>query len=132
MESLFPWREVVGVALGGACGSLVRYGVGVLFARASTTPFPLAILLINVTGCFLIGMLGQWCEPPSSVPAWLRVALGAGFLGGLTTFSTFGYDTFRLMATSEWPLAALNIAANVVLGLLAVGTGMQVMRLLTT
>lgn len=128
MIGLFPWREVFGVAIGGALGSLARYGTGILVSQIVSIPFPVAILLVNVSGCFFIGMLGQWCSPPSNVPDWLRITLGTGVIGGLTTFSTFGYDTYRLLHDGAWLLGALNVVANLALGLLAIGLGMWAMK----
>ena len=127
MPSGFPWREVLGVALGGAAGSLLRYGVSLLLETHPKAPFPFAILLVNVAGCFLIGLLSQAAQS-YPVPEWLRITLATGVLGGLTTFSTFGLDTYRLAFTGEWLLSLANVAANLLLGLVAIGAGMMLVR----
>jgi CrcB protein len=118
-----PWREILGVAIGGALGSLARFGVTTLLA-AKQGGFPWAILVVNVVGCLLIGIVSQWAIT-SSAPDWLKVLLATGFLGGLTTFSTFGENTFRLLLAEHWLLAGSNIAANLLLGLAAVALGMK-------
>ncbi len=130
MLSGFPWREVLGVALGGATGSLLRYGVGEVLASYTKSPFPLAILLVNVLGCLLIGMLSQ-AAPTYDLPEWLRTALATGFLGGLTTFSTFGLDTYRLAYADEWLLAVANVGLNLLFGLVAIGAGIWIIRALS-
>jgi CrcB protein len=119
-----PFRDALLVALGGSIGSVGRY-----FAVSAFTcyapGFPLGTLAVNVVGCFLMGVLGGWTEDRS-----LRAALGVGVLGGFTTFSAFGGDTLAL-AQSSFRLAALNVAANVGLGLAAVWAGRSLVGLLT-
>ncbi|MFN7142156.1 MAG: fluoride efflux transporter FluC [Myxococcota bacterium] len=110
-------REVLLVALGGGVGSVGRF----LAASAMTRwlpGFPFGTLLVNVGGCFLMGVLAGWTSDRT-----LRAALGVGVLGGFTTFSAFGGDTFALAEGGAWKLAALNVCANVGLGLLAVWAG---------
>ena len=107
------------VGLGGAAGSVLRYAVGLAFARAA---FPYSTLIVNGLGCLLIGMaLPAWDRAPVlSEP--LRLVLVVGFLGGFTTFSAFGHETAVLLNQS--PLrATINILANVSLGLAAVLVG---------
>lgn len=115
-----PLREVLLVALGGALGSTARF----LSATAMTRlypAFPFGTLLVNVLGCFLMGMLAGWTSDRT-----LRAALGVGMLGGFTTFSAFGGDTLALAQGGSLRLAAINVIANVGLGLLAVWAGRAV------
>lgn len=109
-------REVLLVAAGGAVGSVARYLAVIAMTRVWPT-FPAGTLLVNVVGCFLFGVLAGWTEDRA-----LRAALGVGVLGGFTTFSAFGGDTYAL-AQGSFKLAALNVAANVALGLFAVAAG---------
>jgi fluoride exporter len=107
------------VGIGGALGSMSRYGIGIAFAGSS---FPYATLLVNVVGCFAIGLALPSLERVPLLSPEMRLLLVAGFLGGFTTFSAFGYETSVLIRYNG-SLAATNIAANVVLGLAAVFTG---------
>jgi len=87
---------VLGVAIGGALGALSRYGVSLLLEsstrNSSLKDFPLATLLINVVGSFLLAVVVTLFQGGVLSPAW-KVALGTGFLGAFTTFSTFALDT---------------------------------------
>lgn len=107
------------VGLGGAAGSMLRYAVGLYFARSS---FPYATLLVNALGCLLIGMaLPAWNRPPV-LSEYTRLLIVVGFLGGFTTFSAFGHETAVLLQQSP-ARGALNILANVSIGLAAVLVG---------
>src|SRR5688500_7974249 len=130
-------RDAFLVAVGGTLGALARYGVGLLFPHSPGKHFPLASLLVNVVGCLLIGMIGQVLQrfaadasvkPDASellLITTLRHAVIVGFLGGLTTFSAFGWDTTRLLLEDRPLLALSNIAANLLAGLFAVWLGIM-------
>ena len=90
-------RELVAVALGGMIGSVARYSVSLSFSKGwSSLSWPLATLLVNVFGCFMIGIVGaatkrwQWLDTP------MDLAVRVGILGGFTTFSSFGLEVIRL------------------------------------
>ena len=85
-------------------------------------------LTVNVVGCFALGFLGHMTQTTSLLHPHLRVAIGTGFLGALTTYSTFGYETLRLWQDRQWVFGFANIAANILLGLLAVWCGTQLAR----
>jgi fluoride exporter len=119
-------KEILLVAVGGALGALARFGVGLLVSRLPGRPMPLGTLAVNVIGCLAIGMAGQYLAGHSSsaiAPA-LRYGVVIGFLGALTTFSAFGWDSVELLQKGHGGLALANIGANVVVGLLAVWAGM--------
>ncbi|HZL90660.1 MAG TPA: fluoride efflux transporter CrcB [Pirellulaceae bacterium] len=120
-------KETLMVAAGGAIGALARFGVGLAIARLPGKPMPLGTLAVNVFGCLAIGMAGQYlaAHPSASVAPALRYGLVIGFLGALTTFSAFGWDSVELMQKGHSGLALANIGANVVVGLLAVWVGMS-------
>jgi CrcB protein len=126
MHPLLPYL-LVGV--GGFIGANVRYLVAVVVGNAVTTRFPLATFLINVSGSFLLGMLGtiagQKIAPGSDA---LRLALGVGFLGAFTTFSTFEAETHALLEDGSWAIGAVNVIASVIVGLLAVRAGIVVAK----
>jgi CrcB protein len=111
------------IALGGAAGSVARYLVAVQGQRLSQSMFPVGTLTVNVLGCLLIGLLGTLFAGPVIVREEYRFALLVGFLGGFTTFSTFGLETFSLVSDREWWLASLNVLGSNVLGLAAVWVG---------
>jgi CrcB protein len=117
------------VALGGALGATARYGVAWLVPRASSSAFPWATLLVNVIGCAVAGALGAvlMARAPTDTTN-LRAFLGVGVLGGFTTFSAFGIDTFTLARDGSPGLALINVAANLTLSLAAVALGWSAMR----
>ena len=112
--------------VGGALGAVSRWGLHYLIdARTgASSQFPWGILLVNVLGCFLFGLLFTWFENKEWFSNSLQLAVFTGFLGSFTTFSTFGWNTLELLRTGSIGLAITNIVASVVLGLLAVWGGM--------
>jgi len=92
------------------------------------TTFPVGTLVVNVSGCFLIGLLGGLVETRQLLGPDLRVFLLIGVLGGFTTFSSFAYETLALTRDAEFSRALLNIGAQVVLGLGAAWLGYAWMR----
>src|SRR5262245_18352375 len=92
------------VGLGGALGSLLRYGVGGAIGRLKGgSTFPIETLLINVSGCLVIGLLAGLGEARGALSAPARAFLLVGLLGGFTTFSAFGYETLQLLRGGQWP-----------------------------
>jgi fluoride exporter len=121
MSTLVPYL-LVGV--GGFIGANARYLVARWVAAFVDTRFPLGTFVINVSGSFVLGVLGTVVAQkmfPSSEAA--RLALGVGFLGAFTTFSTFEYETHALFEDGSWLMATANIVASVLVGLLAVRAG---------
>ena len=114
------------IALGGAAGSLARYGIGLYGARASTA-FPFATLAINVAGSFLLGFLLRYLLQASVSPE-LKGALTVGFCGGFPTFSTFSCEVARLVEQGSYGRAATYAAASVLLSLAATFAGFAVAR----
>ena len=112
------------IALGGATGTLLRYAVGLLLAPA-TLRFPLATLLINVSGSFLIGWFAEY---PGLVNPTVRVALIVGLCGGFTTFSAFSLETVRLIERGEVARAAFYAGASVILCVAATALGIAAVR----
>jgi|SRR4029077_14327619 CrcB protein len=105
------------IAIFGAVGTLARYGLqGVVQIRAGGA-FPYGTLLINLTGCFLLGLIGQFTLNRMLIsPDW-RVAITVGFFGGYTTFSSFGWETAKMLEDGEWLRASTYVAASVFVGL---------------
>ena len=116
--------KVLLVALGGALGSLARYGVGMVVARLLGVGFPWGTLLVNLLGGLAMGVLAVRVGPEQE---HLRLALGVGLLGGFTTFSAFSLETLRLM--EEAPGQALWYAlASVALSVGACWLGLMLGR----
>ncbi len=119
------------IGLGGALGAMTRYGVGLACVRAWGDRFGYGTLLVNAVGCFILGILMHeaWAVGDRLSPH-AHAGLTIGLLGGLTTFSTFGYQTVRHMELGEPWLAMFNVAVNVVLGLIAAAAGLALTRTL--
>lgn len=123
--------RLLAIALGGAAGAVTRYGVGVACAAAWGARFAYGTLIVNVVGCFLLGLLMHeaWLPADKGSVHW-HTGVSVGLLGGLTTFSTFGYQTIRHVEAGEPLLAIGNVGLNVTLGLIAAGAGLMVSRAL--
>jgi fluoride exporter len=125
--------NVLFVAIGSAAGGVLRWLVGDWVQRAQggapPSVFPLGTLVVNATGSFVLGVLAVVLarEAPGA-PSVTRLLLAVGFCGGYTTFSTFSLDTVALMESRGWGLAALNVLGSVGLGLVGIGLGMVVGR----
>jgi CrcB protein len=116
------------VALGGAIGSISRYGAQVVIYRIYPFVFPIGTFLVNLTGCLLIGILYGLSEKGNLLtPEW-RLFLTTGFCGGFTTFSTFAYENANLLRSSEFLYAAFYITGSVALGISAVFLGIMLIR----
>ena len=123
------WLPYLLVGVGGFLGANARFvaakWVGVLVAAR----FPLGTFLINVSGSFLLGVLGAVVAQKALGNAdTLRLALGVGFLGAFTTFSTFEYETHALFEDGVWLTALANIFLSLLLGLIAVRLGIVAAR----
>jgi CrcB protein len=110
----------VQVALGGALGSVLRFWLGSVIGHKAGAPF-WGTLFVNVTGCFLIGLLGNLRE--NGPGDFDRYFLMVGVMGGYTTFSTFSLQTLELFHAGNTSLAALNVALSMLLCLLGVWLG---------
>lgn len=121
--------NAVFVGAGGFIGSILRYLLGDLVHRlAGDGFFPYGTLLINVLGCLFIGLLNGLVETRQVFGPETRLFLFIGLLGGFTTFSTFGYETFALARDGEGLAAFTNIGLQVLLGLGAVWLGNALVR----
>ncbi len=121
---------VISIALFGALGCLSRYYLaGWAYARLGST-FPWGTLLVNAAGAFCIGLIMELSLRTTFIPPQLRIGIAVGFLGGLTTFSTFSYETFRLLEEGEIIFAAANIISSVMLCLVFTWVGIVAARAL--
>jgi CrcB protein len=121
-------RLVLLLAGAGALGSLSRYGLGGLIQRLAGAGFPYGTLVINVLGCLAIGFIMQIGLNTNVMSATTRVTITVGFLGAFTTFSSFSYETVKLLESGEWSSAILNMGSNLGLGILATTFGILIGR----
>lgn len=126
MQTLHP---VVLAGLGGFLGSAGRYLVGGwVHGLVPLTSFPVGTLVVNVSGCFVIGVLGGLADARQAFGTEPRVFLFIGVLGGFTTFSSFAYETLALVRAADLGRALVNVGAQVVLGLAAAWLGYALVR----
>jgi CrcB protein len=119
----------IGVA--GFLGAVARYGVDVAFGPRARGAFPWAIFLVNVSGCFLLGLVFTVFTERFVASSTVRLVLTVGFLGAYTTFSTFALDTVRLLQDGAAVTAGLNAFGSVLLGVIAAYGGIMAGRALS-
>ena len=118
------------VAAGGAAGAVLRYAVGSFVAQRLGVSFPWGTALVNLSGSFLLGMLGVLVSERLALPPQTLTWLGMGVLGGYTTFSSWQYETFRLLENGSWMYGLVNLLGGAVLGLASTLLGVAIGRLL--
>lgn len=114
----------------GALGCLARYYLSGWVYDLLGRDFPYGTLVVNILGAFLIGLIMEFGLRGTLLPVDLRVGLTIGFLGGLTTFSTFSYETFRLLEGGEFLAATSNVLTSVIVCLVFTGLGIHTARYL--
>jgi CrcB protein len=130
MEHKYSMQKTILVGVAGLIGTLLRYWLSGLVARGYGETFPWGTLVVNLVGCFLAGAVFHVTEERFLISPTLRTVILIGFLGGFTTFSSYGLQTFTLLRDGEIGWAAVNIAASNVFGLLMVWTGYVVSKAL--
>ena len=116
------------IALGGATGACLRYFLSQLMLQWFGKGFPFGTLLVNIVGSFFLGFLYSLLEHGQLEAALWRTTIGIGFLGALTTFSTFSVDTLMLFQQGLWFKAALNVTLNILCCLFAAWLGTQLVK----
>jgi CrcB protein len=116
-------NHYLAVGIGGCLGSIARYWLSGAVYRYSGGGFPYGTLAVNVLGCFLLGGIMGLVEYRQLFGPNVRLFLTIGILGGFTTFSTFGFETFALLRDHQYLAALGNVAGNVIVGLAAVLAG---------
>lgn len=122
----FTWQNIFAVGIGGSLGAIARFYANIIVAKTFPYDIPLATLGVNIAGSFIIGFLVAlflYFTPTE----WLKLFLITGFLGALTTYSTFAIETFFLLQSSFW-MGIVNIALNLIgsIGAAAIGYKMMV------
>jgi fluoride exporter len=113
------------VFAGAGAGGAVRYALGSVVQQMAGTEFPWATLVINASGSVTLGLAYFLLEGTTAAPEW-RLLIGVGFCGGYTTFSTFSYETIRLLQGGDWRRAVAYILASVILSLVGVLLGFRI------
>ena len=121
--------EVMWVAIGGAIGSVARYLVSTWAAARFGAEFPYGTLIVNITGCFIIGAFLTLATERLSISPYWRLFITVGFVGGMTTFSSFSYETIHLLQEAEMLRAFYNVGLNILVGFSATWLGVGVARL---
>lgn len=117
-------RNLLFVGIGGFIGALLRYLLsGYIQNMSQRVDFPYGTLVVNVTGCFLIGIFSQLVEMQWDITSEVRLLILVGLLGSFTTYSTFGNETLTLLQDQRLFLAFVNIGTHLFFGLLAVLLG---------
>ena len=116
-------ERVLLIALGGAIGTVARYVTSLIALRWFGPEFPYGTLIVNLSGAFLIGLVQELGAEAAVVSDNTRLFLTTGMMGGLTTYSTFSYETVRLMEANAWAQAWLNVVLTtaICLGLCFLG-----------
>ena len=121
-------KSMLMTGLGGFFGTCTRFLVGRLAQYLFTSPFPYGTFVVNVVGCFLIGIFFGLAERTQLISSGLNLFLITGFCGGFTTFSSFSHDTLVLMENRHWGYVALYVGVSVVLGIVMVWLGRSVVK----
>ncbi|MCG8600435.1 MAG: fluoride efflux transporter CrcB [Verrucomicrobiales bacterium] len=123
-------KSILCLCAGASFGALSRWGLHFWIDAkwGANSPFPWGILVVNVAGCFLFGWLFAFFEQKEWFSNAVQLAVFTGFLGSFTTFSTFGWNTLELLRIGQPVMAFANVAASVILGLVAVWAGFSLGR----
>ena len=123
-------KNLLLVACGGGVGSIARYLCQKWLGENYPHPFPWGTFVVNLVGCFLIGIIYAASEKTTLVGPQVRLLLITGFCGGFTTFSTFAFENMILLRGNDTVYFLIYAIASVVLGIIAVFAGMGLIKLL--
>jgi fluoride exporter len=116
------------IALFCAGGGLTRYYLSGWIYSLLGRAFPYGTFAVNIIGAYFIGLIMEFAMRSTMIPDTLRIGLTVGFLGGLTTFSTFSYETFKLLEDGQFGVAFINVLASVTVCLLCTWLGIVTVR----
>ena len=120
-------KNILIVGLGGFIGSILRYKLGSIVLHSfQNFRFPIGTFLVNIIGCFLIGIVGGCAEHSNILQRNMILFLMTGVLGGFTTFSAFSYETLLLIKKGQMTIALAYVALSIFCGLMAVFAGFKI------
>ena len=119
------------IALGGALGAILRYAIGAAAAQRFGPRFPVGTLVINVSACFLIGLVLEYLRRHTGLSEAWRYLIPIGFIGAYSTFSTFEYEAWADITRGQYWIALLYVAVSLVAGYIAVAIGALTARSLS-
>jgi len=122
--------KVLLIAVSGGVGAAARYGLSGLVHRLFDVSYPLGTFVVNIVGCALFGFIWTLAEDRLLIGGDLRMIILVGFMGSFTTFSTFIFESNQLLRDSQFFLAGINLAGQVILGVLALYAGIALARTL--
>ncbi len=121
--------KYVAIGIGGFLGAIARYALGTYIGGRYGVRFPLGTFVINVSGCFLIGLIMPLLARATASVYW-QYLIPIGFIGAYTTFSTFEYETLRAVQDGQMMTGLLNVGLSLFLGFIAVWAGAAIGRVL--
>ncbi len=124
-------KTILYIGLGGFLGAISRYEISIFINKYNQSQFPCSTLAVNILGSILIGFIMSWSVNISPIPNNIKLFLTTGCMGGLTTFSTFSYETVVLFNEGNIILSILSIFSNLFFSILGVCVGMYICRLIS-
>lgn len=122
-------QKLIWLAVAGACGTISRFTLCELAGKVRGCPFPLGTFTVNILGSFLFGLIYATAFKKFNISPETRAIVLTGFMGAFTTFSTFAFDTAKLIRAEEWMLACGNVFGQIILGVGALAVGVIVGRM---
>ncbi|MFA4974087.1 MAG: fluoride efflux transporter CrcB [bacterium] len=122
------FQKLLWLAMAGGAGTLCRYGLSGAVHRFSDGVFPWGTLVVNVVGCFVVGILWALSEGSLALSSQVRAVIFVGFFGAFTTFSSFMLESAELVRAAEFAAALKNVALQNVVGIVCVAAGMMLVR----
>jgi len=121
--------RIIAVGIGSFFGGIIRYVISGWAADLWGAFFPYGTLIVNVTGSFIMSFIMVYGAEVGTIDTNLRLFIATGMMGALTTFSTFSYETFQFLREGSFLIAGINIAINLVLGIIAVLGGLSLAKM---